>query len=148
MFAMQPVPSKKSILPYIVYCACVAVLGVFIASCNNNSGPAIPQDFTRKVIDTNPPVTPLSPEESIKKIQLPPGFHVEVVANEPMIQEPVAIAWDGNGRMYVAEMNTYMKTANADGEFEPTSRIELMEDTDGDGKMDKSSTFADSLLLP
>ena len=65
-----------------------------------------------------------------------------------MVQEPVAICWDGNGRMYVAEMNTYMKDANATGEFEPTSRIKLLEDTDGDGKMDKSTVFIDSLVLP
>ena len=73
---------------------------------------------------------------------------MELVASEPMVQEPVAIAWDGNGRMYVAEMNTYMKDASADGEYEPTSRIKLLEDTDGDGKMDKSTVFIDSLVLP
>jgi hypothetical protein len=42
-----------------------------------------------------------------------------------MVQEPVAICWDGSGRMYVAETNTYMKAANATGEFEHTSRIKL-----------------------
>ncbi len=105
-------------------------------------------DFERKVIDKDPPVSPLSPAESMKKMQLPPGFHVELVASEPMIQEPVAISWDGNGRMYVAEMNTYMKDANATGELEPTSKIKLLEDTDGDGKMDKATVFVDGLLLP
>ncbi len=70
----------------------------------------------------------------MQKIQLPPGYRVELVASEPMVQEPVAIAWDGNGRMYVAEMNTYMKDANATGEFEPTSRIKRLEDTDGERK--------------
>ena len=102
----------------------------------------------RVVVDTNPPVSPLSPQQSIKKIQLPPGFHVELVASEPMVQEPVAICWDGNARMYVAEMNTYMKDANATGEFERTSRIKLLADTDGDGRMDKATIFVDSLLLP
>ena len=100
------------------------------------------------VRDTNPSVTPLSPEASMAKIQLPPGYHIELVAAEPMIQEPVGLAWDGNGRMYVAEMNTYMEDANATGEYKPTSRIKLLEDTDGDGKMDKSTIFIDSLVLP
>jgi mono/diheme cytochrome c family protein len=118
------------------------------ACSGNNANKAVPTGFDRVVLDTNPPVKPLSPEESIKKIQLPPGFHVELVASEPMVQEPVAICWDGNGRMYVAEMNTYMKDAGATGEFEPTSRIKLLEDTDGDGRMDKSTVFADSLVLP
>lgn len=147
-YAMLPVASDKSVLKGIAFSACVIACIAFAVSCNNPSGPALPKDFTRTVIDTNPPVTPLSPEKSIKRIQLPPGFHVQLVASEPMVQEPVAIAWDGDGKMYVAEMNTYMKTANADGEFEPTSRIMLLEDTDGDGVMDKSSIFADSLLLP
>jgi mono/diheme cytochrome c family protein len=106
------------------------------------------EKFERVVVDTNPPVTPLSPQQSIEKIQLPPGFRIELVASEPMVQEPVALCWDGNGRMYVAEMNTYMKDANATGEFEPTSKIKLLEDTDGDGKMDKATVFIDSLVLP
>jgi glucose/arabinose dehydrogenase len=104
--------------------------------------------FERVVVDKDPPVTPLSPQESIQKIQLPPGYRVELVASEPMVQEPVALAWDGNGRMYVAEMNTYMKDATGTGQFERTSRVKLLEDTDWDGKMDKATIFIDSLLLP
>ncbi|MBA2563008.1 MAG: c-type cytochrome, partial [Chitinophagaceae bacterium] len=117
-------------------------------SCTDSNNSSLHKSFERNVVDTNPPVEPLSPKESIKKIQLPPGFHVELVASEPMVQEPVALCWDGNGRMYVAEMNTYMKDANATGEFEHTSRIKLLEDSDGDGKMDKSTVFIDNLLLP
>src|SRR5215204_422544 len=122
---------------------------LFLISCEhkNNTG-ILPENFVRVVVDTNPPVTVLSPQQSIKRIQLPPGFHIELVASEPMVQEPVAICWDGNGRMYVAEMNTYMKDANATGEFEHTSRIKLLDDTDGDGRMDKATIFVDSLLLP
>lgn len=135
---------------FISGCAAFLFLGFnfFILSCENQHEPAVPGDFARIVLDTNPPAAPISPEESIKKIQLPPGYHIEVVAGEPMVQEPVAIAWDGNGRMYVAEMNTYMKDAAATGEFEPLSRIKLLEDTNRDGRMDKYSVFIDSLLLP
>src|SRR5690349_16016040 len=99
---------------------------LFVFSCQSGTT-SLPKDFKRVVVDTNPPIAPLSPEESMERIQLPPGFHVELVASEPMVQEPVAIAWDGNGRMYVAEMNTYMKDANATGEYEPTSRIKRLE---------------------
>jgi hypothetical protein len=56
------------------------------------------------------------------------------------MQEPVAICWDGNGRMHVAEMDTNVKDASATGEFEYTSRIKLLDDTDGDGTMDKVLT--------
>ncbi|MEO5998345.1 MAG: c-type cytochrome [Chitinophagaceae bacterium] len=119
-----------------------------LIACKDPNKQVVTQSFVRTVIDTNPPVTALSPEASMKKIQLPPHYHVELVASEPMIQEPVAIAWDGNGRMFVAEMNTFMKDAKATGEYEPASRIKLLDDTDGDGRMDKSTIFIDSLLLP
>ncbi|WP_161888482.1 DUF7133 domain-containing protein [Pontibacter russatus] len=106
------------------------------------------ETFERVVVDENPPSTPLSPEESMRKIVLPPGFHIQLVASEPMVQEPVAMAWDGNGRLYVAEMNTYMKDNEGTDQFQPTSRIKLLEDTDWDGTMDKATIFVDSLVLP
>lgn len=128
--------------------AVTIVLTLALPACKDSNRQVTNQGFVRTVIDTNPSVTPLSPEASIKKIQLPPHYHVELVASEPMIQEPVALAWDGNGKMFVAEMNTYMKDADATGEYEPSSRVKLLEDTDGDGRMDKSTIFIDSLLLP
>ena len=98
----------------------------------------------------NPIANPaqLTPQQSLNAFRVPAGYHMELVASEPMIHEPVAIAWDGNARMYVAEMDTYMQDADATGEHDPVSRVMLLEDTDGDGKMDKSSVFIDSLMLP
>ncbi|MEI6536500.1 MAG: hypothetical protein WCN98_14225, partial [Verrucomicrobiaceae bacterium] len=96
----------------------------------------------------NPSSEYRSPEEELKTIQLPPGFHLELVASEPMIQEPVTIAWDGNGRMFVAQMNTYMQNEAGIGEMEPKSRVSVLTDTDGDGKMDKATVFTDKMLLP
>ncbi len=121
---------------------CLVVLSIVVFTCqmqNDNKKPAF---------NPHPTAAYLSPEESMKAMYLPKGYHIELVASEPMIQDPVAITWDGNGRMYVAEMLTYMKDANATGEQLPWSRIMLLEDTDNDGKMDKSSVFIDSLLLP
>jgi mono/diheme cytochrome c family protein/glucose/arabinose dehydrogenase len=99
-------------------------------------------------VNTKPSPAYLSPEESMKSMLLPKGYHLELVASEPMVQEPVAIAWDGDGKMYVAEMNTYMQDVNGTGENEPVCRIVLLEDTNGDGKMDKRSVFVDNLVLP
>lgn len=90
----------------------------------------------------------LTPEQSLKSFRLPKGYHLELVASEPMIHEPVAVAWDGNARMYVAEMDTYMQDVDGTNEHAPISRVKLLEDTNGDGKMDKSSVFIDKLLLP
>jgi mono/diheme cytochrome c family protein/glucose/arabinose dehydrogenase len=100
------------------------------------------------VVNTNPSSAYLSPQESLKTIYLPKGYHLELVASEPMIHEPVAITWDANGRMYVAEMNTYMQDAEGTGEMKPVSTVKRLEDTNGDGKMDKSVVFIDHLLLP
>ena len=93
-------------------------------------------------------VKALSPEESLKTIQIPDGYELQVVASEPMIQEPVDCVWDGNGNLYVIEMSTYMQDADATGQFDRTSRVMKLTDTNGDGKMDKSSVFVDGLLLP
>ena len=90
----------------------------------------------------------LSVKESLKTFQLPEGYRLEPVVTEPEIAEPVVCAFDGNGRLYVVEMRTYMQDADAIGEQEPTSRVSMHEDTNGDGKMDKHTVFADNLLLP
>lgn len=118
------------------------VLSIIIFKCTNR------ENDQKPVFNPHPSPAYLSLEESLKTMYLPKGYHMELVASEPMIKDPVAITWDGNGRMYVAEMLTYMKDADATGERLPWSRIMLLEDTDNDGKMDKSSIFVDSLLLP
>ena len=99
-------------------------------------------------VDMHPDPTPKSPEEEMKHIYLPKGYHLQLVASEPMVSQPVAIAWDGSGRMYVAELNTYMLDADGTGENEPKCRIKLLEDTNGDGVMDKMTIYADNLVMP
>ena len=117
--------------------------------CKQKNITEIPEEQPVKpAVIANPSPAQLSPEESIKAMHLPKGYKVELVASEPMIQEPVAIVWDGQGRMYVAEMLTYMQDINATNENAPISKIMRLEDTDGDGKMDKSTVFIDSLVLP
>jgi mono/diheme cytochrome c family protein len=81
-------------------------------------------------------------------MELPQGYRLEPVLAEPHIAEPVMIAFDGNGRMYVAEMRTYMQDAEGTGEMQPVSRVSRHEDTDGDGVYDRHTIFADKLLLP
>ena len=93
-------------------------------------------------------MTPLSPAQSQKAFQVPAGFHLELVASEPMITEPVVITWDGNAKMYVAQMETYTQDADGTGTKEAKSRVILLEDTNNDGKMDKRSVFIKDLVLP
>ncbi|SOE22895.1 Glucose/arabinose dehydrogenase, beta-propeller fold [Spirosomataceae bacterium TFI 002] len=104
--------------------------------------------YTKPPMDTDPAAPSLSPMESMGKIYLPEGYSLELVASEPMIEEPIDIAWDADGKMYVAEFLTYMQDINGTNENEPWSRVSVLEDTNGDGKMDKKTVFIDSLLLP
>ncbi|QTN33321.1 discoidin domain-containing protein [Akkermansiaceae bacterium] len=90
----------------------------------------------------------LTKGEALESIELPEGYGLELILSEPEVEEPVMCAWDGNGAMYVVQMRTYMQDADATGEQEPKSRITKHVDTDGDGKYDKHSIFADNLLLP
>lgn len=131
-----------------LYKAALILLLMLAYGCNVPKANEQEQIKAKPAFNPNPTGAYLSPEESLKTMRLPEGYRLELVASEPMIKEPVAIAWDGNARMYVAEMLTYMQDADASGEQESISRISLLEDTDNDGKMDKSTVFLDSLLLP
>ena len=91
---------------------------------------------------------PRTPAEAIASMQLPAGYRLELVASEPMIHEPAVVAWDGNGRMFVAEMRTYMQDIDGTAELAPKSRISLLDDLDGDGRMDTHTVFVDELVLP
>ena len=93
-------------------------------------------------------ITPLSPEESLKSMVLQDGYSMEIVAAEPLIEEPVTMAFDGNGRLYIAEMLSYMLDADGSGTFNSVSRIKRLEDKDGDGIFESFTVFADKLLLP
>ena len=99
-------------------------------------------------INTDPPGSTFAPEDSLSTIRVPDGYKLELVAAEPMIEEPVCMAWGPNGELYVAEMRTYMRDIDMNGELEPLSRIVKLVDLDGDGRMDKSTTYLDNLVLP
>jgi mono/diheme cytochrome c family protein len=90
----------------------------------------------------------LSPEAEMQTFFLPPGYHVELVASEPMVEDPVLIDWDPNGRMWVIEMLGYMQDLPATNERAPNGRISVLQDTNNDGKMDKKTVFLDGLVLP
>jgi putative heme-binding domain-containing protein len=119
----------------------VVVLSLAMSVCSTAADPEEPE-----VVSSKAP--PLSPEESIKTMEIQPGYSVIPVLTEPVIHEPSAIAWDGNGRLYVVEMRTYMQEIDGKDQLAATSRVSRHEDTDGDGVFDKHTVFADNLSLP
>lgn len=95
-----------------------------------------------------PPPPVRTPEEQLKTFKVEKGFRLQLVAANPMVESPVAMSWDHKGRLYVVEMRGYMNDLEGSTEDRKTGRIKLLEDLDGDGDMDKVTTFVDNLLMP
>lgn len=86
----------------------------------------------------------LTAADSLKTMRLSDDFHVELFAAEPDVMSPVEMAFDENGNIYVAEMMDYPEDPPAGKPAR--SRIRLLQDTNGDGKVDRSTIFADQVL--
>ncbi|MCA9130590.1 MAG: hypothetical protein KDB22_26055 [Planctomycetales bacterium] len=93
---------------------------------------------------SKPPGPPLSPEEALAKMTVPQGFHVELVAAEPDLLNPVAMAFDERGRIWVTESFEYPRHDPGPGR----DRIKILEDTDSDGRVDSVKVFAEGLNIP
>jgi putative membrane-bound dehydrogenase-like protein len=85
---------------------------------------------------------PYGPRAALQTIHIDKGFHTDLFVSEPMIKSPVAMDWDENGRIYVAEDTGYPLDTR------PIGRIMLLEDTNGDGIPDRSTVFADHIVMP
>ncbi|MEO1998849.1 MAG: PVC-type heme-binding CxxCH protein, partial [Planctomycetaceae bacterium] len=86
---------------------------------------------------------PKSPQDSLECLQIEPGLQVQLVAAEPLVRDPVAIAFDHLGRMFVVEYGDY-PIGPPEGDA-PLSRVVMLEDRDHDGRMDRRHVFADKL---
>lgn len=92
------------------------------------------------------PTEPLTPQEQQRSFHLPPGFRIELFAAEPDIQKPMNMAFDSRGRMWLTDSVEYPYAAPADRPGRDT--VKILEDTNGDGRADRISTFADGLNIP
>lgn len=101
-----------------------------------------------EIIDGSAPSPPKSPEESLKTFQIENGFEIQLVAAEPLVQDPIFITFDEDGRLWVVEMRSFMPDIEGEGESLPMGRISVLEDSNKDGKMDKSTIYLDSLTMP
>ena len=134
----------------------------------------IPVSSNAQILPAKDAPQPLSPEESAKRIRLPEGFQIELVASEPVVKEPSGIAFDEGGRVFVCELHGYnieghidTQELNKTGKLDKTVRrirwefrggkiaeeaakmqygvVKLLTDTDGDGVMDKAEVWADDI---
>ena len=89
---------------------------------------------------------PFSVKGAMERTQVPADCRLEIFASEPDIRKPIAFAWDERGRLWVAETTDYPHGVTPDGAG--NDRITICEDTDGDGRADKFTVFADHLNIP
>ncbi len=87
-----------------------------------------------------------TPEAARRSIQVRDGFKVETVAQEPLVLDPIAFDWDADGRLWVVEMGDY--PLGTDGKGKHGGVVRILEDTDEDGRYDKSTTFLEGLGFP
>jgi putative membrane-bound dehydrogenase-like protein len=100
-------------------------------------------------------IPPRDPREAVATFKVRDGFRLDLLAAEPLVCSPVAMEYDENGRAYVAEMRDYPYTDRSTDKPMverttdlPLGRVRLLEDTDGDGRFDRSAIFADNLSWP
>lgn len=146
---MRAIVSRKLLVVALVALACPWV------------GPGLPPDGGRVRAQGAPPARPWppgvqavapdspprSPDEERATFFMAPGYRVELVAAEPLVQDPIAIDWDSQGRLWVVEIPGFMPDITASTEHAPVGRIVVLEDRDGDGRMDRRTVFADGLVL-
>ncbi|MGC3971434.1 MAG: c-type cytochrome [Pirellulales bacterium] len=131
-------------------CALPALAFFLLVSQANAAEPAAPAaasspaDLLKQDFKANlPRVAPTEPGDVWKDFTVAPGFKLEQVATEPLVNSPVAMEWDENGRLFICEMRGYSENRD-----DSLSRVSMLEDLDGDGKYDRSTVFADKLLWP
>ncbi|MDB5322571.1 MAG: dehydrogenase [Phycisphaerales bacterium] len=135
---------QRTICTVTVLTLCAAAAALFAGS----PGGELAQQKPKYHIKEIPPAPVRTADEELKTFKLPPGFRIELVASDPMVEEPIALTFDPDGRIYVVELRAYMPDMQGTGELDPIGRIVRLEDTDGDGKPDKRTVFLDKLSIP
>jgi len=113
---------------------CLHALCGFAALALLGTAPALAQSRTAA----------LSPSDSLEQIELEAGYRVELLASEPLVIDPVEVAFDSSGRMWVVEMRDYPYRVAE----QPQGTIRILSDRDGDGRFDHAHLFADNLEMP
>ncbi len=136
-------PSARTRLASLA--TCLAAASVAVAQNGDVKDEAQPDVIAHLEI---PEAPVLSPQAALEAFDVLPGFRVDLVAAEPLVEDPVSIVFDEQGRLWVVEMRSYMPDADGHGEEAPTSRIQILEDRDGDGVFEHATTFLDDLVMP
>jgi putative membrane-bound dehydrogenase-like protein len=137
----------SALVKLLMAASCVVALA---AAAHAQAPSRVPKNLAAEL----PRIPPVSADQTGRTFQLEHGFRLELFASEPQVASPVDACFDENGRMYVAEMRDYpfswepTKLNPAGGGKRDAGVVRLLEDTDGDGKADRSVIFADKLSWP
>lgn len=130
---MNPSPTRTTI---------ISVLLTLLLCPAGGADP--PKDsLDRNYQDELPRVQPVEPEKAIGTFKVAPGFRLELVAHEPLVVDPIAMAFDEDGRLFVVEMRGYSEQGD-----ENLGRVRLLSDDNGDGKFDSATVYVDGLSWP
>ena len=99
-------------------------------------------------LSPKPPVLAATPAEQATRFWLPAGYRMEPVLSDPIVEDPVQIAFDGNGRMFVVEVRGYYQTPEGIDLIPPIGRVSMHEDRDNDGVYERHSVFVDKMVFP
>jgi putative membrane-bound dehydrogenase-like protein len=155
MFSRFHVP-RAALCRWASACRLAAVAFSVFALPAGACGQAVPTSSARQksLAEELPRIPPVAADKTGKTFELQHGFRLDLFASEPQVASPVDACFDENGRMYVAEMRDYpfswepTKLNPAGGGKKDAGVVRLLEDTDGDGKADRSVIFADKLTWP
>jgi mono/diheme cytochrome c family protein/glucose/arabinose dehydrogenase len=125
---------------------CLALIAVGAAQPPQRSPANRPWPPDVQTVRDQSPV--LTPTEALATFYMPPGYRLELVASEPLVQDPIAMAWDAAGRLWVLEMPGFVKNLDVpEPNLDPIGRVVVLDDEDHDGRMDTRTVFADGLIL-
>ena len=139
--------TKPSSLKYgaRILCLIVCLVGTLSNEIATVTHAASPKNELPKKQHRTSDAPFLKPAEAVAKMAIPEGFEVSIFASEPDIAEPIAFSFDDRGRIWVAENFNYR--TRREHTDDPVSRIQILEDTDGDGVFDHKKTFIDTLTF-
>lgn len=122
---------------------CLLLFGIVLSGAHDLSGDDFPPIYDS---EPNADVQPLAADEAAARMEVPVGFHVNVFAAEPDVQNPIALTWDDRGRMWVAENYTYAERAQR-FDLSLRDRVLIFEDRDHDGQADSRTVFTDQVQM-
>jgi putative membrane-bound dehydrogenase-like protein len=137
--SMRVCGNRQRFLRVSILLFVIAGIGIPCIAQEKPESDSVDSDYSKEL----PRIAPLEPDAALKSFQVAPGFHIEQVAAEPLVVDPIAMCFDERGRLYVIEMRDYSE----DDQLR-LGRVQLLEDLDGDGRFDQSTIFAEDLSWP